>query len=187
MRNICLSILLVLSIVSCFGQNSNNYLVVFAHCQYGTKRHFCEYSWIIPADSCRNGIDPQKLNPLFFTENNREALLMPDFHSLRIGTFPNAYEKDDFIAWPIYKKRRKVYQSTQQNFVSNTESLTTIYITPIRAKVRIEEMGLYKKEIVVIDSQCDIWSEFWRFPTSTLQQILSVDFDKMDYTISADK
>lgn len=141
-----------------------------------------ENLWIISYDSCKTGIKEKDLKPLFVDDFQIEALAEPDFY---LGYFT----VDDYSNAPELLECRKVIQKRITNFTyKNAVEKLTIYLVPIIAKCSSHPFGYYQTPVVTIDSDLEIWNDFWdKTENEVLRYILMHDFSKFNFRATFSK
>ena len=171
------------------GQSEQHYLVFTFNRTYeceGYKHGTADYVWIIPYDSCRDGICENDMKPLFVDEFQMECLNDSTNYYSGIGEYPIVeYSRKDSIPWKLYKNRKSVQKQILRTSYPKSKDVLLIYCVPIIAKCSTHEFGYNCISVVTINDEPQIWEDFWNEQGSNLsRKILQHDFSGFDYLVS---
>lgn len=171
------------------GQSEQHYLVFTFNRTYeceGYKHGTADHVWIIPYDSCIDGISENDMKPLFVDKFQLECLNDTTNFDSGIGEYPIVeYSRKDSTAWLLYKKRKSVQKQILKTLYPKSKDVLRIYCVPIIAKCSTHGFGYDNIYVVTINENPKIWDGFWSGQDSDLQRkILQHDFSSFDYLVS---
>lgn len=189
MKKITLIIVLVLDGLVAHCQTEHHYLVFTFNRKYECEKHIHgtgDHVWIIPFDSCRDGICEKEMKPLFVDDFQLECLNDSTLCKSGVGEYPIVeYSRQDPTAWKLYKNRRMVQKQIVKSSSPRTKDAQYIYCVPIIAKCSPHAFGYNNVSVVTIDCEPQIWTGFWKKQDRALvRRILQHDFSGFDYVVS---
>lgn len=189
MKRLLLFIILVFDVLALRGQSAQHYLVFTFNRRYeceGFKHGTADHVWIIPYDSCKDGICEKDMKPLFMTDFQLYCLHDSTNYDSCIGEYPIIeYSRRDPIVWQLYKSRRLVQKKKIKTFHLKSKDVLQIYCVPIIAKCSTHEYGYNHIQIVTINDEPQIWDNFWsNLDRDLSRKILLHDFSGFDYIVS---
>lgn len=189
MKRFLLFIVLFFNALGVKGQSEQQYLVFTFNRTYeceGYQHGTADHVWIIPFDSCIDGIRENDMKPLFVDEFQLECLNDTTNYDSGIGEYPIVeYSRKDSIAWLLYKNRKSVQKRIIKTSYPRSKDVLHIYCVPIIAKCSTHEFGYERIPVVTIDEMPEIWDNFWNGRDSNLQRkILQHDFSDFEYIVS---
>lgn len=190
MKRLLLFLLSLQFFAASLGQDEQKYLVFTFNRKYQIKGErwydgSCDNVWIVPFDSCKNGLSEENMKPLFITE----SMLMFLTDSINgVGRyFVSDYDEKDTTAWTLYKNRRIIQERTIEYTYLNSKDVLTIYFVPIVAKCQTHLFGYFRKPVITIDGTPKIWKGFWKEKDMVLRSLLCHDFSDFNYVVTAKK
>lgn len=177
--------------LSCKSQEIKKYLVYIFHEDWkknSLKWNTGDYLWIVPYDTCCIKIKNAQLTPLFVTKEQRFFLDDIDLQKQGVGNLPIILnDKSDPYGYMLFKKRKLIQEYEYQNLSSNTIRVLKIYIVPIKAVCKEDNLGFYKKNVIRIDDTIEIWDDFWKNNATNTKPYLFCDFSFFNYIVSYNK
>ncbi|MBR6287174.1 MAG: hypothetical protein IKR18_09365 [Bacteroidaceae bacterium] len=159
--------LLLLHGMFVFCQTSQKYIILTFNEKFQIRKYVHvtgDYLWIVPFDSCKNGLNVNAMRPLFANKDQLCILNDSTANNTAIGQFPIGeweYNKSDMNLWKLYKNRRLVQKEETDYNYPKARKTFSVYITPIVGKCATRLFSYYKKEVITLDEKIDLWPEFW--------------------------
>lgn len=188
MKLIISTLFLLLFSLSCRCQDNKAYLVYIFHEDWkknSLKWNTGDYLWILPYDTCCTKINEAQLKPLFITKEQLSFLDDIDFQKQGIGELPILLnDVSDTSCYKLFKNRKLIQKYEYKHLYSNTKRVLNIYVVPIKAICKEDNLGVYKKSVIRIDDTLEIWDGFWENDTIIIEPYLFYDFSSFNFIVS---
>lgn len=162
-----------------FCQNSQKYLVFTFNSTYqvGDYTHGTgDNVWIVPYDSCRNGLCEIWMRPLSVTDYLLESLADSVTCNQNFGYFPTDEYSSNANARKLFKNRKRIQLRITKYTYQKAKEELSIYMVPIVAKCSSHRFGYFRRNVITIDGELEIWNDFWDKDKSELRPILNWNF-----------
>ena len=88
------------------------------------------------------------------------------------------------MGYLLFKKKKLIQKYEYKNLYSGIKRKLSVYVVPIKAICRDDNLGHYKKSVMRIDDPIEIWDGFWKEKSINIKPYLSCDFSLFDFIVS---
>lgn len=67
------------------------------------------------------------------------------------------------------------------------ERVLNVYAVPIKAHCKEDTLGYYKKDVIRIDGNFEIWHDFWKHEAKNSSPYMTHDFSSFNFVVSYSK